>query len=319
MNPKVSIIVPTYNGEKYIQRAIESVLNQTFQDFEIIVVDDYSKDNTVKIIKELQKNDSRIKFLCLEKNSGGPALPKNKGFEISRGEFIAYLDQDDEWLPTKLEEQINLFKNSLKKNLGLVSCGANLVNAHGKYFGYFIPIKKENIFPEILLRNPIYSNSSVLIKREVIDVVGKRDENMKYSEDLEMWIRISRVGYDFDYIYKPLFNYHFHENNVTNTGDKTMKVRDMEYTFKKHKDLYNQYNYAHIGFFRLGVMYFLGGDSKKSRQCFIESIKINKIFIPSYLGYIFSLLGFVGIAIINSLIFAYRLVRGKKYLLLSSR
>lgn len=319
MNPKVSIIIPTYNGEKYIKRAILSVLNQTFQDFEIIVVDDSSCDNTVLIVKELQTKDSRIKLICLEKNSGGPALPKNKGFEISSGEFIAYLDQDDEWLSNKLEEQVNLFKNSTKKNLGLVSCGADLVNTDGKCFGSFIPIKNKNIFPEILLRNPIYSNSSVLIKREVIEGVGKRDENMKYSEDLEMWIRIAKAGYDFDYIYKPLFKYHFHENNVTGTKDKTIKVIDMEYTFKKHMDLYEKYNYVHIGFFRLGVMYFLGGNSKKSRECFLESIKTKKNFIPSYFGYIFSLLGKIGVGIVNFLIFIYRLFRGKKYLLISGR
>jgi len=146
-NKSVSIIIPTYNGEKYIKRAILSVLNQTFQDFEIIVVDDFSCDNTVKIVRELQIKNPRIKLICLEKNSGGPALPKNKGFEISSGEFIAYLDQDDEWLENKLEEQIKFFNNSKDKKLGLVSCGASLINNSGKCFGSFIPVENKNIFP----------------------------------------------------------------------------------------------------------------------------------------------------------------------------
>lgn len=316
---KVTIILPAYNGEKYIKRAIESVLNQTYEDFEVIVVDDFSKDNTIQIVKELQKGDSRIKLLCLEENSGGPAHPKNKGFEISCGEYIAYLDQDDEWLPNKLQEQIEMFANSSKKNLGLVSCGADLIDNNGKCFSVFTPVKNEDTFPEILLRNPIYSNSSVMIKSEVIDVVGKRDENMKYSEDLDMWIRISRAGYDIDYIYKSLFRYYFHDDNVTKTSGGSVKVKDMEYILLKHQDLYLKYNYVHIGLFRLGVMYFLGGDSKKSRQCFIDSMKINRVFVPSYFGYIFSLLGIVGVKIINFLIFIYRLFHGKKYLLLSSK
>lgn len=315
----LSIILPTYNGEKYIRRAIESVLSQTFQDFEIIVVDDFSKDDTVKIVKELQKGDSRIKLLCLEENSGGPAHPKNKGFEISCGKYIAYLDQDDEWYPDKLKEQINFFDNSSNKSLGLVSCGADLIDDSGKCFGVFTPTKNKTVFPEILLRNPIYSNSSVMIKREVIDVVGGRDENIKYSEDLDMWIRIAKAGYDIDYIYKPLFRYHFHEDNVTKTTGILSKVKDVEYMFRKHKDLYLKYDYVYIGYFRLGVMYFLGGDSKKSRQCFINSIKINRVFVPSYFGYIFSILGIIGVKIINFLIFIYRLFHGKKYLLLSSK
>src|ERR1035437_7682203 len=150
---KISIIIPTYNCEKFIERAIESVLNQTFQDFEIIVVDDLSKDNTVSVVKDLQKKDSRIKLIELDKNSGGPALPKNKGFEVSTGEFVAYLDQDDEWLPNKLSEQVNVFTNSQNKNLGLVSCGAFLINDAGKCFSVYKPTNKK-IFPEILLRNP---------------------------------------------------------------------------------------------------------------------------------------------------------------------
>lgn len=316
MNSKISIIIPTYNGEKYIRRAVESVLNQTFQDFEIIVVDDFSSDKTIEIVKELQEKDSRIKLICLEKNSGGPAHPKNEGFKIASGRYLAYLDQDDEWMANKLEEQINFFENSKDKKIGLVSCGASLINTSGEYFGSFIPVKNRSIFPEILLRNPIYSNSSVLIKREVIEDVGGRDENMRYSEDLEMWIRIAGYGYDFGYICKPLFKYYFHNNNVTNTASKIMKVRDMEYIFEKHKNLYEKYNYMYIGFFRLGVMYFLGGDSKKSRQCFLESIKINKMFVPAYIGYIISTLGKVGAIIINCLIFCYRLFHGKKYLLL---
>jgi len=316
MNCKISVIIPTYNGGKYIKRAIESVLNQTFQDFEIIVVDDFSSDDTISVIKELQKENSRIKLICLDKNSGGPACPKNEGFKIAEGEYITYLDQDDEWLPNKLEEQLKLFEGSKGKSLGLVSCGVELINNEGKCFSLFTPVEKKSIFPEILLRNPIYSNSSVMIKREVIDKVGERDEKMKYSEDLDMWIRITSSGYNIDYIYKPLIKYYFHNNNVTKTIGE-FRVRDAEYIFNKHQDLYIKYNYVHVGLFRLGVMYFLNGNIKKSRECFKKSIKENKIFIPAYFGFAFSFLGIIGVGIINSLIFAYRIFRGKKYLILS--
>jgi glycosyltransferase involved in cell wall biosynthesis len=319
MNPQISIIIPTYNGGENIERAVESVLKQTFQNFEIIIIDDFSKDNTVEIIEELKKEEPRIKLVILDRNSGSPAKPKNEGFKIARGRYIAYLDQDDEWLPNKLEEQIRFFKDSNNDKLGIVSCGAILMNIHENIFSYFIPVQNKNIFPEILLRNPIYSNSSVLIKREVIEKVGDRDEYMKYSEDLEMWIRVAGRGYDFGYIFKPLFKYYFHSNNVSSVIDIIHKAKDMEYTFKKHKDLYKKHNYVHVGLFRLGIMYLLGNSFKKGRINLIESIKTNRLFIPAYVGYILSMFGFLGLRIINLLIFLYRIIKGRKYLLFSPK
>jgi glycosyltransferase involved in cell wall biosynthesis len=315
--PKISIIIPAYNSSLFLKRTVESVLAQTFTDWELLIIDDCSTDNTRELAAEFTKQDARIKLYQTLRNSGGPAAPKNLGFKMSQGELIAYLDHDDEWLPAKLTTQIDLFANSPKKNLGLVSCGVDLIDDSGKCFGVFIPLKKENPFPEILLRNPIHSNSSVLLKREVIEAVGGRDEAMKYSEDWDMWIRVAKAGYVIDHIYKPLVRYHFHKENATKTLGYLSKIADVEYVFKKQKDLYKKYNYVHVGFFRLGVMYFLGDDPQKSRQCFTESLKINKWFLPSYFGYLFSWLGAAGKIIINSLIFLGRLFHGKKYLLSS--
>ena len=314
--PQISIIIPTYNSSKFIKRTIKSVLAQTFTNWELLIVDDCSTDNTIELINEFIKTDNRIKLFKTTKNSGGPAYPKNIGFKFSNGEFIAYLDHDDEWLPNKLTEQINTFTNLLENNIGLVACGAYLINNSNKNFGFFVPIKRKNPFPEILLRNPIYSNSSVLLKRTVIESVGPRDENMKYSEDWDMWIRIAKAGYNISYIPKPLFRYYFHKENATKTSTY-IKIKDAEYVFNKQKDLYLKYNYAHIGLFRLGVMYFLSNNSQKSRECFVGSIKINRIFMPSYFGYFFSKLGVIGKTIINFLIFVYRLSHGKRYVLYS--
>ncbi len=315
--PKVSIIIPTYNSSLFIKRTIESILAQTFTDWELLIIDDCSTDDTVNLINEFIKNNQRIKLLKTEKNSGGPALPKNLGFRFSAGEFVAYLDHDDEWLPNKLEKQMSVFENSKDKNLGLVSCGAFLVSEKNKLFSTFIPLKKENLLPEILLRNPIYSNSSVLMKRTVIETVGERDKTMKYSEDWDMWIRIIEAGYNIDHVCKPLFKYHFHKENTTKKSSAIIKIKDAEYVFEKHKNLYLKYNYIHIGYFRLGVMYFLGGDSKRGRQCFKNSIKVNKLFIPAYIGYALSVLGIIGKIIIIFLIFTYRILHGRKYLLYS--
>lgn len=315
-NTKISIIIPTYNSSLFIERTMASVLKQTFNNWELIIVDDCSNDNTYSILKKFEGIDKRIKVFKTLKNSGGPTVPKNIGFKKTTGEYIAYLDHDDEWLPEKLEKQIMVFENTKDPKLGLVSCGANLINTKNKIFSIYKPIIKKKYLPEILLRNPIYSNSSVLIKKEVIDAIGPRDENMKYSEDWEMWIRIIINGYNINFINQPLFNYYFHNNNVTKTlKDKLVKVRDAEYVFKKYYNTYSKYNYLHIGYFRLGVMYLLGGDIKTSRLNFMRSIKLKNFFIPAYIGYLLSFLNILGILVINFLIFLYRILKGKIYLL----
>lgn len=314
--PKVSIIIPTYNSSKFIKRTIGSVLSQTFRDWELIIVDDCSKDSTELAVREFTKFDKRIKFFKTPENSGGPATPKNIGIEKAEGEYVAFLDHDDEWFPEKLASQLSVFENSKDDNLGLISCGANLINKKGKKFSIYNPKNIKVNFPDILLKNPIYSNSSVLIKKNVIDIVGGRDDKMKYSEDWEMWIRICRNGYKIHFIEKPLFNYYFHDTNVTKaTKDSLIKVRDAEYVFEKHRDLYEKYEYVHVGWFRLGVMYFLGGDKKKSRECFQSSQKIKKSFIPAKIGYFLTFLGKLGVIKINFFIFLYRLAHGRTYLI----
>ncbi len=314
--PKVSIIIPTYNSSLFIKRTIESVIDQTFKDWELLIADDCSTDETFKIVEEIAKENNKIKIFKTPKNSGGPALSKNIAMEKAQGEYIAFLDHDDEWLPEKLEKQIEYFKENKDKKIGLVSCGANLINEKGICFSQYNPNKVKYSFPDILLRNPIYSNSSVMIKREVIDLVGGRDTDMKYSEDWDMWIRIAKAGYDLCFVNQILFNYHFHSNNVTKAKkDKLIKVRDAEYVFYKHNDLYEKYNYLHVGHFRLGVMYFMGREYKKSRKCYKESLRIKHLFIPSMVGYVLSLFGIVGIWIVNLLIFLYRLVHGRTYLI----
>lgn len=314
--PKISIIIPTYNSSRFIKRTIGSVLTQTFRDWELIIVDDCSKDNTELAVREFAKFDKRIKFFKTNENSGGPATPKNLGVEKAEGEYVAFLDHDDEWFPEKLEKQLRVFQNSKDDNLGLVSCGANLINKKKKKFGVYNPKNIKIGFPEILLRNPIYSNSSVLIKKKVIDIVGERDEKMRYSEDWDMWIRICKNNFKINFIDKPLFNYHFHDSNVTKaTKDKLIKVRDAEYVFNKHHELYEKYDYVHIGWFRLGIMYFLGGDKKKSRECFLSSLKIKKNFVPAKIGYFLTFLGRLGITKINFFIFLYRLAHGRTYLI----
>ena len=114
LTPKVSIILPTYNRAYIIEKGINSLLNQTYQDFEIIIVDDGSTDNTEEIIKKLQEKDKRIKYIKLKTNKGA-ATARNIGIKAARGEYIAFQDSDDEWMHEKLEKQVKVLDTSSKE------------------------------------------------------------------------------------------------------------------------------------------------------------------------------------------------------------
>lgn len=130
--PKVSIIIPAYNSSRFLKRAIGSILAQTFRDWELLIVDDCSKDSTPLIVEEYSKFDKRVKLFKTDHNSGGFAIPKNIGIENSKGKYIAFLDHDDEWFPEKLEKQLSVFENSRDEKLGLVSCYINFIDSKKK-------------------------------------------------------------------------------------------------------------------------------------------------------------------------------------------
>jgi glycosyltransferase involved in cell wall biosynthesis len=127
MNPKVSVIIPTYNRANLLPRAIKSVLNQTFQDFELIVVDDGSTDNTRKVVEEFQKGDSRVKYFY--KENGGPGSARNFGLKNAKGNFVIFLDSDDMFLPYILEEEIEeKYKfQEFVKNISQLSFGIGVI------------------------------------------------------------------------------------------------------------------------------------------------------------------------------------------------
>jgi len=179
---KVSVIIPTYNRAKFLEEAINSVLNQTYKDFEIIVVDDGSTDNTKEIIRKFGE------IIYIYQKNKGVSSARNKGIKMSRGEYIAFLDSDDLWLKRKLEKQMKIFEKYPENKI----CHTNEIwirdgkrinqgKRHQKYGGYIF----DKVLPLCII-----SPSSVVIKREVFEKVGLFDERLKVCEDYDMWLRI---------------------------------------------------------------------------------------------------------------------------------
>ncbi len=190
--PFVSIIIPTYNGSKCIKKAIESILDQEFLNFEIIVIDDGSTDTTSEIIKELGKRDSRVRYFKNEKNLGF-VKSLNRGLKESKGKYIARLDDDDFWSDKKkLLKQVNF----LLSNPGYVLVGGGLikVNEQGKEaVRYLLPESDEDIRKSILVSN-CFGHSAVVFLKEAAQIVGGYDEEFGFFADRSLWLKLGTIG-----------------------------------------------------------------------------------------------------------------------------
>lgn len=188
MNKLVSIITPCYNSESFIVETIKSVISQTYTEWEMLIVDDCSTDNSAEIIKEYSAKDSRIKYLRTDRPSGSPVLPRNKAIEAAKGEFIAFLDSDDIWLPNKIKEQIDLFKS---KDVAVVYSNYEKISEKGIKNHRYVIAPTEIDYKNLLKSNVIGNLTGVYD----VSKVGKvYCQNIKH-EDYVLWLSILKKGY----------------------------------------------------------------------------------------------------------------------------
>jgi len=182
---KVSVIIPTYNRAYFLEEAIESVLNQTYPHFELLIVDDGSKDETAAVVSRYQ--DKRIKYLFIPHQ--GVSKARNVGIKEAKAELIAFLDSDDLWLPKKLEVQVNFFQN---RPDALICQTEEIWIRHGRRVNPKKYHKKPSgmMFKESL-RRCLISPSAVMMRRELFEDVGLFDESMPACEDYDMWLRVT--------------------------------------------------------------------------------------------------------------------------------
>jgi len=211
---KVDVIIPTYNRAEFLQAAIGSVLNQSLDDLTLLVVDDASKDDTQAVVKAL--DDKRIKYICHTENRA-EAVARNTGLSNGNAEFVAFLDDDDEWLPEKLRLTVDLLENSPSKVGGVYSGLFIIDKVTGVTHGCKLAERRGDIYLDMVRRNVVFTPSTVLLRRECFEKVGLFDESIPWMLDYDMWIRISRE-YHFECIKEPLVKYHVHENQISNNA-----------------------------------------------------------------------------------------------------
>lgn len=223
MKERVSVIVPTYNREKTIDRAIQSILKQTYTEYEIVIVDDGSTDHTEEIVGRME--DVRIRYVRLEKNQGA-AHARNEGIHRSSCDYIAFLDSDDVWLPDKLELQMDKMIKSAE-NVGLVYCrmkrpGENGVICPAYDWPEDVPLEG-NLFPLLLWRN-IIGTPSMLVKRACLESVGGFRETLHCIEDWELILRIAK-NWQIGFVDRILVEVNKSENSVSSNAGSFLLTR----------------------------------------------------------------------------------------------
>ncbi|BBD67203.1 glycosyl transferase family protein [Nostoc commune NIES-4072] len=193
--PKISVIIPAYNCEKTIKYTIQSVLNQTFSDLELIIINDGSQDSTIEVIAEIQ--DSRIKVFSYP-NAGGN-VSRNRGLHLAVGEFVSFLDADDLWTPDKLHSQLKALQENITAKVAY--SWTDYINANGEFIlsGKRVNLNG-NVYESLLLNNFLENGSNPLICRKALTKLGGFDESLSAAQDWDMWLRLA---FQFDFVCVP--------------------------------------------------------------------------------------------------------------------
>ncbi len=240
-SPQVTIILPAYNGAKWIEKAIRSALRQSFANFELLVINDCSRDDTEGAALSLMKEDSRIVYLRNDTNLG-LAKTLNVGLGMAKGEYIARLDQDDEWIDVdKLKKQVEfLDKHS---DYVLVGTGAIVVDENGLEITRYLMPKSDSAIRRKILRMNCFIHASVVFRKDAVKNLGGYRPH-KMSEDHDLWLRLGRVGKFAnmpEYSVKYLLGL-----SGLNSQNRILRLKQNMLFAKEHKDSYPNYIQAVI-------------------------------------------------------------------------
>lgn len=226
--PTVSVIIPAYNQAHFLSDTLRSVLDGTYQDLEIIIVDDGSTDNTRQVAESI--SDPRIRYIFQE--NSGLSSARNTGIRNASGSLLTYLDSDDLFLPEKLSLLTDILER--EPEIGLVAGQAIIIDENNQPLGevFTEPIPKD--ITNLLFGNPLHVGS-VLLRSEWQDKVGFFDQNLRSYEDWDMWLRLARAGCQMGWVAKPVSLYRFHRNQMTR-DDQQMTAATFAVLEKTYQD-----------------------------------------------------------------------------------
>ncbi|MGA2775484.1 MAG: glycosyltransferase family 2 protein [Candidatus Omnitrophota bacterium] len=270
--PLVSVIIPTYNRAKTIYRAIESCLCQTYSEIEILIIDDNSSDETVHIVKNFK--DSRVKYL-LHSNNMGPGAARNTGLRNATGEFISFLDSDDEWLKDKVSKQVEIFEALSNQSLNIGLVFVNGYNEAEKCIfirdissGIVYSPRRDNFYPLNVLVPP---PTAWMITRKIADDIGLFDERMYNWDDGDYWARIA-YQYDIYFLNENLVIWHASREHVNRMSSNLIAGKELflkkNYDFMKKDKEYLFRFYKALGKDALSI------NKAKSRKYLLKALSM---------------------------------------------
>jgi len=284
---RVSAIITTWNRSPLLKKAIASVLAQTFTDFELLVLDNGSTDDTPEIVKGFA--DSRLRYI--KHQPLGISAARNLGVREAKGEFVGFLDDDDEWLPEKLARQVALM-DERGVSVGMVYGGFYRIRNTGEIYVEFKPRLRGFALTGYLCgRDPLTgSASNPLIRKSVLEKLGGYDERVKTSEDWEFYLRLMRE-FEVDFVPLPVVN--IREHTGARLGDRLKDAAETELTVcEKFEDFFKQNPHCHASYLlAIGGKYCRVGELKEGRKYLRQAIYRAPFYLIPYLQYIFSLLG----------------------------
>ncbi|MCA9405808.1 MAG: glycosyltransferase [Candidatus Omnitrophica bacterium] len=285
---KVSVVIPAFNSAAYIRETINSVLNQSFKDLEVVVVDDGSKDNTGELLKDYH---SKVRYIL--KENGGPASARNLGIKEAKGEFIAFLDADDLWMSDKLEKQLERFNG---EDIGLVFSSVQKMDKDNHDLPDYVNRERfeGRVFEKLFNKNFV-PTSTVLVRKSCFEEFGVFDEDPELIsvEDYDMWLRIASK-YKLAHVDEKLVRYRVHENNISKNLARSYfgEIKVLEANKKRFVQKYPQIENAWVPrlakvYYELAIDYFATNQFPEARKYLKESLKL-KPFNPKAWGYYLS-------------------------------
>jgi glycosyltransferase involved in cell wall biosynthesis len=288
LHPQISVIIPTKDRVDYIAEAIESVLKQTFQDFEILIIDGSSTDATKNILRNF--TDTRILYFP-QNGKKSLAGARNIGIKQSHGKFIAFLDDDDLWMPRKLEKQVAVLRQN--QSYGLVYTSHSFVmQSDGKVIGlYNRPTVDGFIYPRILEINLVGNCNGVLARKKCFET-ELFDENLLALEDWDMWIRLGKK-FPFKHIDEPLEAYRLHLKRMTRGYFQVLRASKIIFN-KLSEDIHSSANRCEASrcwHLLLGLAYLQSGYEANAREEYAIAIRMSPRSVGGYIRFLSSFIG----------------------------
>jgi glycosyltransferase involved in cell wall biosynthesis len=274
----VSVVIPVFNRPAAVRRAVDTVLAQTRQDFEVVVVDDASTDDTPAALAAL--SDPRITVVRHSERRGG-AVARNTGVRASSAPFVAFLDSDDEWLPAKLEKQLDVFARA-PEDLGLVYCGVERVYADGSS-DISIPTQRDDLARALLTQNVVGETTLGMVRRCALDAIGGFDESLPASQDMDLWLRLSE-WFAVASVPEVLARVAKGNDRGRITSSIAATTRGRELFRRKHHEKMVRHGVLHLHLRESGWWYQRGARNlREARRCYLEAVAARPLSPGNYL------------------------------------